>query len=88
MKTFWELRYDRAVTAFLYSLRSTDVGTDIHAALKALQSKDDPTEGSDPIQERSDRYQLIVGNYQVRFEVVGGPRRVIRILSVTLKFCL
>ena len=85
MKTFWELLYDRTVTAFLYSLRNTDAGTAIHEAIKALQSKNDPTKGSDSIKERSDRYQLIVDNYQLRFEVADDDRRVIRILSVTLK---
>jgi len=83
MKIIWTLRYDRSITAFLMSVRGTAKCEQIHNAIKALQYKDDPTEGCIAVQGRADRYEFEEAGHWIGIEIVINDKAV-RVLYITL----
>lgn len=78
----WELRYDRTVTAFLYSLRGSETGTAIHDAIKNLQFVDHPSTVCDPVPERTGYYRLTLEQHNILIEVLEGDRKIIIVLDI------
>lgn len=76
MKVNWTLRYERSVTAFLYSIRGTEKAAKLSEAIKAFQYKDDPTEGCIIVEERPARYEFEAAGHWVGIRVLVDDKTV------------
>lgn len=82
MKDIWALHYDREVGAYLYSIRSSPTAAELREAIKALQFKNDPTEGCRQATGWDERYEFEQSGHWVGFELVVMDKG-IRVLYVT-----
>lgn len=83
MKIIWTLRYDPSVTAYLYSIRGTPTAAKLREAIRALQFKDDPTEGCRQVVDRPERYELEQSGHWIGIEPIIVDKSV-RVLYIAV----
>ena len=86
-RVFWSLFYDRDVTAYLRSLRGTEVGQTLHKTIVALQFEADPSVGHDAIPERPNRYFVVVANHRITIEIRPDRKAIGILLIERANFC-